>query len=55
MLATGSDHLIRDAIASSERTAYEARVAASAPGARGRAAAPVPDPERPSPARRTAV
>ena len=33
MVATGSDHLISDAITSAERAAYEARVAASAPGA----------------------
>jgi NAD(P)-dependent dehydrogenase (short-subunit alcohol dehydrogenase family) len=37
MVATGSDHLISDAITSTERAAYEARVAASAPGAQRRA------------------
>lgn len=36
MVATGSDHLISDAITSSERASYEARVAASAPGAQRR-------------------
>lgn len=33
MTATGSDHLLADATATGERAAYEARVAASAPGA----------------------
>jgi|BarGraNGADG00212_1021973.scaffolds.fasta_scaffold54994_1 NAD(P)-dependent dehydrogenase (short-subunit alcohol dehydrogenase family) len=32
MTATGSDHLLADAVATGERAAYEARAAASAPG-----------------------
>ena len=35
MTATGSDHLLADAIATGQRSAYEARVAASAPGLGG--------------------
>jgi NAD(P)-dependent dehydrogenase (short-subunit alcohol dehydrogenase family) len=38
MVATGSDHLIPDAIGGGQRAAYEARVAESAPGAERRSA-----------------